>query len=50
MTNRVWVITDQHNQFVAVSGDYQEAMDMAEELEKSGEYPLDSLYVDEYSL
>jgi len=50
VTRRVWVITDQHNYFVAVSGDYQEAMAMAEELEKSGEYPLDSLYVDEYSL
>jgi len=50
VTNRVWVITDKDNQFVAVSGDYQEAMDMVGELEKSGEYPLDSLYVDEYSL
>ena len=47
---KVWVITDQHNGFVGVFGDYQEAMAMAEELEKSGEYPLDSLYVDEYSL
>ena len=45
---KVWVITDQYNQFVAVSGDYLEAM--VGELEKSGEYPLDSLYVDEYSL
>ena len=50
MTNRGWVITDQYNQFVAVSGDYLEVMAMADELEKSGEYPLDSLYVDEYSL
>ena len=50
MTNRVWVITDHYNQFVAVSGDYLEAMVMAGELEKSGEYPLDSLYVDEYTI
>jgi len=47
---KVWVITDQNNEFVAVLGDYLEAMERAECLEKAGLYALDSLYVDEYSL
>jgi len=47
---RVWVITDQHNGFVGVFGDYFEAMERAECLEKAGIYPVDSLYVDEYTV
>jgi len=47
---KVWVITDQHNGFVGVLGDYLEAMKKAEHLEKIGDYPVDSLYVDEYSV
>jgi len=47
---RVWVITNHHNEFVAVIGDYLEAMNMVEKLERTGEYPIDSLYVDEYTI
>jgi len=47
---RVWVITDHHGVFAGVYASYGEAMKMADLMEKNGDYPLDSLYVDEYTL
>lgn len=46
----VWVITDQHNGFISVHKTEEEALEQADYLEKCGEYPLDSLYVDGYGL
>ena len=46
----VWVVTDHHNGFISVHKTEVEALKQADYLEKCGEYPLDSLYVDVYSL
>ena len=48
---RVWVITDHHyGVFLAVCATYEEAMKMADFMEKSGDYPVNSLCVDEYTV
>jgi len=44
----VWVITDHHGVFVGVYSTPEEAMQMAELKEKTGDYPVDSLYVDSH--
>lgn len=46
----VWVVTDQNNEFISVHKKEEEALKQADYLEKCGEYPLDSLYVDGYGL
>ncbi len=38
------------NVVVGVYSDYQTAMEEADELEDSGEYPVDSLFVDAYTV
>lgn len=48
---KVWVITDHHyGVFVGVCATYEEAMKMVEFMEKSGDYPVYSLHVDEYTV
>jgi len=45
---KIWIITTTHNEFVAAYGSCVAAMVMADWLESTGEYPIDSLCVDDY--
>jgi len=45
---KVWIITTTYNEFVGIYSSEEEAMKMADWLEATDKYPIDSLYVDDY--
>ncbi len=47
---KVYVVTDTFGNILKVMSTRKSAIDAAEELETSGDYPVDSIFVDEYSV